>query len=100
MSAQGFQREVVGNPFLELAHAHVAQSMIEFGLAEEDDLQKLVSLGLKVGEQANFFERFRRHRVRFVNQDDHLATGGVNLQQAFLQAAQQQVRPAFGERRL
>ena len=97
-SAQWFEREVVGNPLLELTHVHVAQALVQFRLAEEHNLQELVPVGFKVGEQADFFKRFRGHGMGFVDQDDDLLTRGVDFEQALLQIPQQKMNPSFGER--
>lgn len=48
--------EAVGDAFLELTHLRQSQVFVQFGLAEQDDLQQLVVGGFQVGQQADFFQ--------------------------------------------
>ena len=82
----------------ELAHAALREARIELGLAKKDDLQKLVLARFEVGEQADFFEGLGWHGMRLVNQDDDLAASSVDLEQSFLQRAQQQVTMPWRQR--
>ena len=96
--AQGRQGEVVGDPFLERAHRILGQARVEFGLAEQGNVQELVPARFEVGEQADFLERFGGHGVCLVDHDHDGSTGGVELDQARLQGAQEQVVALFGQR--
>ena len=49
ISPERFQREVVSDPFLELAHARVGQSFVEFRLTKQDNMQEFVPVRLEVG---------------------------------------------------
>ena len=90
-AVQRLEAEAVCDAVVELPHGALVQPLIEFRLAEEDDLQQLVAAGFEVGEQADLFEGVRRHRVRFVDEDDDLPAGGVDLEQTVLQRPQQQL---------
>ena len=72
--------------------------IIQFGLAEEHDVQKFVPVGLKVGQQADFFQCLGRHGVRLVYHDNDLTAGRVDVNQPILQSAQQLVRVTFQQR--
>ena len=74
--AERIEPEVLGDPVLELTHVASGEHGIELGLAEQHDLQQLLLRGFKVREQADLFERGRRHRMRFVHQRDDASPGG------------------------
>ena len=82
---QGFQAEVVGDPFLQLPHVWTRQNGVEFLLAEKHQLQELVAIRFQVGKQADFFQGFGRHGVGFVDQHHHLAVFAVKGDQPVLE---------------
>ena len=45
---QGLQIEIMGNPFLELAHVRAGQDAVQLRLPEQDQLQQLVAVRLKI----------------------------------------------------
>ncbi len=59
--------------------------LVEFGLAEQYDLQQLVLIGLEVGQQADFLERLQRHALCLLDEQHHLLVFHVPLQQVILQ---------------
>ena len=62
--------EVVGDAVENRAGRAFGESLVEFGLSEQDDLQQLVLGRFEVRQQAHLLERIGRHRVRFVDQSD------------------------------
>ncbi len=80
------------HPLLQLAHLRRTQNFIEFLLAEQHDLQQLVALGFQIRQKPDFFQGFDRHGVRFVDQDHHAPSLGIERDQSLLQAAQNQRR--------
>jgi hypothetical protein len=68
---QTTQTVVKSNALEQLSHFRTAQLFIEFRLTEESDLQQLAFFGLQVGQQAQGFQRFDRHRLCFVDADDN-----------------------------
>ena len=84
---QRFEAEIVGDPFAQLAHVGARQGVVEFRLSEQHELQQLVAVGLQVREQADFLQRFHRHGMRFVDQDDDLFALCIQRDQFFLQGA-------------
>ena len=99
-AAQGLQAEVVGDAFLQLAQVRLGQALVKLRLAEKDDLQELVAGGFQVGEEADFLQGFPRHGMGLVDQHHHPASGGIALQQAFLQGLEQQGGASFGQLQL
>ena len=89
------EREAMGDALLQLAHVGQAQVAVELGLPEEDDLQQLVGAGLEVREKAHFLERAERHRVRLVDEGNHLLAFRMHRDELLLQRAQhlRRVRP-------
>ena len=73
---------------LQLAHVGQGEVAVELGLPEEDDLQQLVGAGLEVREEPHFLERGERHRMRLVDEGDHLLAFGMHRDELFLQRAQ------------
>src|SRR4029077_17463060 len=49
---EGEQGEAVGGALAQLPYLGLAQVFIQFGLAEQHDLQQFVLLGLEVGKQS------------------------------------------------
>ena len=93
---QRLQRKIVGNTLLELAHAGFGQAFVELRLTEKYDMHEFVPVGLQIRQQADFFQRLGGHGVRLVDHDHHLATGGVNIDQMFLQGTHNGVHATFG----
>ena len=71
----------------ELPERRGLELAVELGLAEEHDLHELALLGLQVGEQAHGFERFLRHRLRFIHAQHHALLRARTIEQRARQRA-------------
>ena len=88
-AVQRLEVEAVGDAFLAAGACRWRpRSFVEFGLAEQHDLQQLVRLRLEVGEQPDLLQRLGRHGVRLVDQHHDPLARGVALDQRVLQCAQ------------
>ncbi len=87
-AGQRRQAEAVGNALAQLAHLRQRQVPIQFRLTEQHDLQQLGAAGFEIGQQADLFQRFQRHRVRFVDQRNRAPALGVQPNEVLLQRAQ------------
>ncbi len=65
-------------------------------MTEQHDLQQLVVGRFQVGEQANFFQRIERHRLRLLDQQHHLLASRMLGDQFVLQQADHFVGPLAG----
>ncbi|EXI78421.1 MAG: hypothetical protein AW10_03027 [Candidatus Accumulibacter appositus] len=95
---QRFQPEIVGDAIIELTHACLPQAGIKLGLTEEDDLQQLVAIRLQIGKQPDLFQSLGRHGMRLVDQGHDLTAAGVDLEEPFLQRAEQQMAAPLRKR--
>ena len=86
---------MLGDAVLQLPHVGARQQVVQLRLAEQRDLDQLVPFGFEVGQQADLFQRFRRHCMRLVDQQHDLATGGEFGHQCLLHRAQQPVCAAI-----
>ncbi len=96
--AQRAEPEMVGDAVLELAHVAPVEQGVEFGLAEQHQLQQLVAAGLEVGEQADLFERGRRHGVGFVDEHHDAAAVAVAADEVVLHRAEQRAGTVAAQR--
>ena len=81
------QVKTVRDSFFQLTHIGQQQMLIQLRLAEQHNLHQLVMARFQVRQQADFFERFQRHCMCFVDQRNHLLALAVDFDQAFLQRA-------------
>ena len=70
----------------ELAKLGTHDHVSKLGLANEDQLQKLVLVGIDVGQHPKLFQPFDGKVLRLVDQQDDAPTVGVFLLHVFLQA--------------
>ena len=60
------------NPLLDLRQLRACQQSLEFGLADQHDLQQL-TIGIQVEQQADFLEDFRAKKLRLVEHQNRLS---------------------------
>jgi hypothetical protein len=96
----GERIEVVttGDALRELPQLGAVQHLAQLGLADQDDLQQLLGLGLEVGQQAHLLEHVGREVLRFVDHQHHASALGVCLQQAETEQVDQVLEAALGAR--
>ena len=82
-----------GDALVKLAQFVRFKFLGEFRLANEYDLQKLLRLGFKVGQQADLFEYCRFQILRFINDDDAVLPLGRLLEQIKIELVNQ---PSYG----
>ena len=56
-----------GDALAQLAQAVLVESVAQFGLAHQDDLQQLALVGFEIGKEADLFEQFAREVLGLVN---------------------------------
>jgi hypothetical protein len=78
-----------GDALRELTQFVAIQEFAQFRLADEDDLQQLLGIGLKVGEQAHLLEDFGREVLRLIHHQHHALAGAVRLQQVLTEDVDQ-----------
>ena len=74
------------NPLCELFEGRIFDHSAQFGLAHKDQLQKLVFVGVDVGEHPQLFQRFNRQVLRFVDDQHHIAALRVFVDDEILEA--------------
>ena len=77
------------DPLRELPKAMVLDHVAQLGLADEDELQKLVLVRVHVGEHPQFFERLEGQVLRFVYDQDDVAALGIFGQEEILKELEQ-----------
>ena len=85
VSHQRFEREIMGDSFLQLTHVGARQYLVQLGLAEEHQLQQFVAIRFEIGQEPNVFQRFRRHGMGFIDEDDDSFSFRVKPDQVILQ---------------
>jgi hypothetical protein len=85
--------EAVRDAIAQLPQRWLGERRIEFGLAEQHDLQELVPARFEVGKEPYLLERVLRHDVRLVDEDHHATAGAVELDEMLLQLAQRDAAP-------
>ena len=83
----------------ELCHVRTAHQIVQFRLADQDQLQKLVLVGVDIGEHPKFLQRFPAEVLRLVENQDHPATVSIFLDQMTLKAGKQIHIGLIGPRR-
>ena len=66
-----------GDTLCELPEVRVADHVAQFGLADEHELHHLVLTGVDIGQHPQFFQAFLAEVLRFVENQDRSASGGV-----------------------
>ena len=67
---------------IKLAEIIPRQQIAQLWLTDEDKRQQLIPMGFKVGQQANLFKQWRRHRLCFINDAYHPLVFAEAAQQA------------------
>ena len=84
------------DPLLELSQARKRELVLEFRLADEQDLQELVGRRLEVGEQPNLFERVGIEILCLVQDQDGVLARSPTLDQIIIERHQALHTRAFG----
>ena len=77
------------DPLGQLAHLLAIQNLQQFRLPEQHDLQQLVAIGFKVGEQAQLLQDIHGEVLCFINNENRFAPGGVGIQQVSVKPVNQ-----------
>ena len=85
LARQRLQVEARGDALRQLAQVVAPQQLAQLRLADQDDLQQLLRLGLEIGEQAHLFQHFGAEVLRLIDDQHHAAPGGVGAQQVVVQ---------------
>ena len=88
---QGFQVITSGDPLRNLAHIRPRQHFPQLGLADEDDLQKLLLGRFKIGEQTNLLEDFGTQILGLVHDQHRAPPATVGIQQVGVQTVDQRL---------
>ena len=70
-----------GDALRELAQLGAVQQFAQLRLADQDDLQQLLGLGLEIGEQPHLLEHLGREVLRLVDHQHDALAVGVGLEQ-------------------
>ena len=79
------QIKIVRDALLQLAYMRLRQFFVQLGLTEQHHLQQFAFIGFQVAEQADFFQRFHRHALRFFHEHHHRLAFRMFLQKVILQ---------------
>jgi hypothetical protein len=88
-AVQGLQFKAVHDTVAHLAQFGQGQQRVQFGLAEEHDLQQLVLGRFQVGQELDFLQRLGRHGLGLVDEHHRAPPLGMALQQGFLDGQHQ-----------
>lgn len=75
--AEGLEVVGDGDALGELAQLVLLQQVVQLGLADEDQVQQVVLLGVDVGEHADLFQALDAEVLRLVDDQHHRVAGGV-----------------------
>ena len=85
LARQRLQVEARSDALGKLAQVVASEQFAQLRLADQDDLQQLLRLGLEIGEQAHLFQHLGAEVLRLVDDQHHAAPGGVGAQQVVIQ---------------
>ena len=81
--------ETQADALRELHQLRRIEFFVELGLAGENDAQHLLLRGLDAGQHADFLEHLQREVLRLVDDQQHLAAGGVLLDEEAVEGRDQ-----------
>src|SRR3954470_16392972 len=62
-----------GDPLAKLTQVVLVEAVAQLRLAEQDDLEQLAGVGLKVGKKTNLFQQGRAEVLGFIDDEDGVA---------------------------
>ena len=74
-----------GDALCELAQLVAREQLAQLRLADEDDLQQFLGIGLEVGEQAYLLQHFGREVLRLIDHQHDAASSAVRAQQVVVE---------------
>jgi hypothetical protein len=73
------------NALPQLTQAVLIENFLQFGLANQDNLQQLTAAGLEIGQQANLFEGFGGEVLRLIDNQDRPNTVCILLNEKIVE---------------
>jgi len=70
-----------GDSLGQLAQIVPFENVLQFRLADEDNLQQLFTTGLQVGQQPDLLENFNAEVLGLINDQDRVSALGVGFKQ-------------------
>ena len=91
IAAQTFKLILKADTLAQLPHRILFQAFIQLRLAKQHDLHQLAFFRFKIGNQAQHFQAFQRHRLRLIQTHQHSLAFACKIQQRQGQFSEQQV---------
>ncbi len=94
IARQRLQVAARGDALRELPQVVAVQQLTQFRLADQDDLQQFLRIGLEIGEQPHLLEYFGGEILRLVDNQHRAPALGVNAQQLAIEQVDQHLAVA------
>src|SRR5438552_18675526 len=79
------ERASAGHSLPERAQFWLMQDAQEFRLAAQNDLEKLLLVGIRITQQANLFQKFGSQEMSFVHEEERCAALSLGFQKHALE---------------